>query len=745
MDQLLSISTLAGAVAHHEILTTFVAASVLGVVLLILSGRLKVSAIVLLLIGGILAGPEVIGIVEPESLGSGLNTIISLAVGIILFEGGLTLDVKGLRRVSSEIRGVLTIGVVTTWVTTAVAIKLIFDFEPVFCALAGSLIIVTGPTVIGPILSRIRVKKHIHDILHWEGVLIDPIGVFIALLCYEWIVATGAGAGEAVMNFLLRILVGSTLGVGFGIAIYQVLKRNWVPENSLNIFVLAAAMLNIMIADTLVTESGLLSVTIAGLVVGYRDTPQLDRIIEYKVELKDFLIGLLFILLAANLELKKFLSYGLSLAGIVVVVMLLVRPLNIFLSMRKSQLTIKEKLFLSWIAPRGIVAASMASLFAFNLADAGWANAGFLESFAYSVIAGTVVFQGFTAKMVGGALGVLEPKPKSWLIIGAHALGREVAKFIQNRGEIVVLMDTNPREVKLALREGLTALNENAMAVEPENRIELYGIGNVLSITENEDLNRLVCQRWNKLLPSPRLFRWVAESIPDSNLNANLLVGLPVWQEIQLKAVLAQSSKSGNIRFREYDLNFKMPANPDTVLITFYNGEFYAGFEPLPEDYEGDAWALVLEQEEHVLELPTKPEWVVFSNADVLRNLYGEMLNVLDNDFPNLDHERLLKELLEREEEFTSLIGHGISLPHTYTAAIDKTILVAARVKPGLPCRHTGSDINLIFMLLSPENQPVEHLNQISKIAKFVMREENREALLAAENREDLCRVMERA
>ena len=340
----------------HHLLTTFAAACGLGVFFLILAQRLKVSAIVILLIGGIVAGPQVLNLVHPDHLGSGLNAIISLAVGLILFEGGLTLDVKGYREVSREIWGVLTKGILVTWIFSALAIKLVFDFDWPFCFFAASLIIVTGPTVIGPLLQRIRVRKNIHHILHWEGVLIDPIGVFIALLCYEWFVSvylenttTGGALGGYLVeffgsgyqtisyfNFFLRFIVGMVTGLGLGGALYQFLKREWIPEEYMNISVLAYAMAIFMAADLLVHEAGLLAVTVAGLLVGYKDTPQLDRIIEYKVELKDLLIALLFVLLAANLELEKFIHYGWPLLIVVGAVMFLVGPLNIFISPRKS-------------------------------------------------------------------------------------------------------------------------------------------------------------------------------------------------------------------------------------------------------------------------------------------------------------------------------------------------------------------------------------------------------------------------
>ncbi|MBE9536793.1 MAG: cation:proton antiporter [Proteobacteria bacterium] len=724
--------------SSHHILITFVSAAVLGVFLFLIAQRLKVSAIVLLLIGGILAGPEFLNIVRPSDLGKGLNTIISLAVGLILFEGGLTLDAKGYRQVSSEIWGVLTKGVVITWGLTTLTIKAIFGFEWAFCLLAASLIIVTGPTVVGPILQRIRVKKNLHNILYWEGVLIDPIGVFIALLCYEWIIS--AGTPEAYFNFFFRFFVGAAMGISFGIITYEILRKNLIPENRLNFFAIATAMLNFALANSIVSESGLLSVTIAGLILGYKDTPQLDRIIEYKVELKDFLIGLLFILLAANLSLAKFTAYGTTLIWAIVIVMLLIRPLNIFISTAGSPLAFREKMFLSWIAPRGIVAASMSSLFAFNLTREGFESAGFLETFTYAVIVGTVIFQGFSAKWVGKLLGVLEPKPKGWLIVGANKLGRAAAHFIKERGHSVILMDTNPREVKLARREGLTALCESALIIDPVQHVEFYGIGNIMAITGNEDLNQLIVQRWHKIFSFANLYYWGYEDIQTAETFRHA-VGKPIWTDIDLKSILAQNIQQNEIFTCVVTSQLAKFDRDKGVLICEFDGLIY--LSP-PYDEEGEATFLTLRPSYSGLEKSTNRNWITFSSDRTLDELYDKMLTLLKRDIPEIDIKKLHKELVQREKEFSSIIGHGVSLPHTYTENLDKSILMIARLNPPIKCQHSEALIDLVFMVLSPENQPEEHLAQISKIAKFVTKEETRAALLAVKNSAELYNIIEK-
>lgn len=729
----------------HQLLITFVSASVLGVTLFFLSNRLKISAIVLLLIGGILAGPEFLGLVQPQALGQGLNAIISLAVGLILFEGGLTLDVKGYKHVSKEIWGVLTKGVLVTWLGSAVMLKLIFGFNWTFCLLTGSLIIITGPTVIGPLLQRVGVKRNLHQILYWEGVLIDPIGVFIALLCYEWIVSQANP--EAVANFFLRFFVGSLIGLVMGLLLFQILKRRWIQDQNINIFVLAGAMLTFIMADSVISEAGLLSVTIAGFVLGYKQLPVLVKIINYKVELKNFLIGLLFVLLAANLKLERFLDYGWLLLAGVFVVMLVIRPLNIFISTFRSSLILKEKLFLSWIAPRGIVSASMASLFSFQLLQFGVAGAGFLETFTYGVIAGTVILQGFSASWVAGLLNVKEKEKQDWLIIGAHNIARRVAAFLESHGVTAMLVDTNPREIKIAKNLQLKALLEDALQVRDDQYPDLLRIGNILAITENRDLNLLASQRWNRILPKARIYFWLGQELPSQS--ERRLPGFSVWpglalkdfvhQEIQTEVIHDNLTKELKHTMESDQNGLFCPTHFPLVIKTARN--FWA-IPPKPE--EKAAAILLLRTGQFTKGFPAREEWMMLSQETDLESLFVKMLERITDDYPNLDKKTILADLLSREEEFSSIIGHGIALPHCYSEDVNESLLILAKQEVPLYRRLAETEIKLVFMIISPVDRPDTHLELISQIAKLVIHEQNRNELIAAKSPFELFQILQK-
>ncbi len=726
----------------HQIIITFSGAVFFGIIFIILSHRLKIPPIVLLLFGGILIGPGAFGlnIINPSHLGAGFNAIIQLAVGLILFEGGLNLDVKGYRSVSDEIKSSLTVGVLITWFLSAAAIKYLFEFQWLFSILAGSLIIVTGPTVIGPLLKKIGVHKKIHNFLHWEGVLIDPIGVFIALLCYEWIIGA-----NAIAMFAFRLTTGLITGLLSGYFLSKIIKKRLIRNEDLNIFVLACALGIFTISDIIVPESGLMSIAIAGFFVGYSNPPEIEKLKLYKEQLIDLLIGLLFMLLAANLDIESFNKhYGIKMIIAVVVVMIIVRPVNIFAStLLKKNFTFKEKLFLSWVAPRGIVAASMASLFTMNLKRSGIEgfaqNADFLEAFTFSIIFGTVIIQGFTAKPVGKLLNVLEPKATGWLIIGAHRLAQIIADFIKKVGFEVTLIDTNIRLVAVAKRNKLSAICENAITIEPDRFPELYGIGNVLAITENEDLNELACQYWAGKLKDPGLYRWCsAERQRSMGKSAAQRSGKPVWLDVQLNKLIDMINEDKDLSFTTVESDAKKIRHPERVLMCYNKGYLTPHVSS-----RADGRSLILSYHPFAVDVGfnIKPGCVVFSEAGdfagVLKQLLACMTDVLTKDAVD----RVFNHIIEREKEYSSVIGYNVALPHTYIDGIEDSVVLFAKLKYPIKCRFNEDVISYIFLVLSPRSKPQNHIKTLSEISKFIVNDDNRFRLFNASSEEELIEI----
>lgn len=575
-------------VALHSV----VFAIAFGVGMIIIARRLNISAIATLLLAGIILGPEFLGLIQPRALEGGLGTIVSLGVAVILFEGGLSLDINGYRQTSRTIKMLLSLGASVTWLLTSFVIWLLFNFSPIFCLLAGSLVIVTGPTVINPLLRRIRANKTIHNILHWESVLVDPIGVFIAVFCFELVYQTSAAS--ALANFGLRLLTGIIIGSAVGIVAYLMIKQALIAEEHVTIFALSAALFTFGTCVWIMPESGLLGVVVAGFVLGIMKPEELEKIRKFKLDLTDTLIGMLFILLAANLDLQEFVRLGFKGVLLVAAVILLVRPAAVFLSTRGSGLALSEKLFLSWVAPRGIVAASMASLFTLRLSTAQVPESDFLEAFTFSVVAVTVLIQGSTARRVATILKVRSPKQTGWLIVGAHCLAEKFSSYLQETAGVhSIIIDTNLRNIQEVQSHGFHARQANALDEELFDDDEFVGIGNLLALTDNEELNALICQQWSGMLGNKHCYRW--SSAKSEEFARKKPFGTPVWLELPKPSIGASTIRRGGANTVTVPAGNRTPAEGDYILAYHHNKKIVFPPNNLPKENQ-DGFFLILQR-----------------------------------------------------------------------------------------------------------------------------------------------------
>lgn len=725
----------AGAVnlpVSHEAMRSLVVAVAAGTFLIVIARRLSLPGIVLLLLGGVALGPEGIGMVVPESLGTLLPVIVSLAVGLILFEGGLTLDLRGYNAGSRVIPRLLTIGVLVTWLGTAACVGWVFGASLPFALLAGSLVIVTGPTVIAPLLKRIKVEQRLHDILHWEGVLIDPIGVFIALLCYEWIV--GREGGVVFGNFALRSLTGIALGLAGGWLIVRAFKWRLVPRTLSNAFALASAMAVFGVAEAVITEAGLLAVTVAGFLVGLLRPAELKQIRQFKAEITDLLIGLLFILLAARLELEQFAAAGWAGVLVVALIVVVVRPLNVLLSTWGTGLNWREKVFLSWVAPRGIVAASMASLFALGLSglESPVGDPKLIETLTYSVIVATVILQGFSAGWVAKWLGLKRPNPTGWMIAGASALSRRIARFIRDVAKRdVFLIDTNSRLVAEARRGGLIALCEDARNTElVEDYSEFLRAGHLLALTDNTELNELICQRWSDALDlDDTAYRWSATR--EKSADDRGQIGRVVWPGMARPSVISSELTGGQAHLWSATSDGSELAGIPILVIR--NGVVRPVTDEAGAVQPGDR-VLVVERAEGFLSRSLKVGASVDFEADDLRGLYEQILEVAVEKMPSISKDECLSELLQPNKLPPTIIGHGIALPHLYNRRIRERICILVRLQNGLVIPGEQDPVKIMFFLVSPAGDPEGHLATLAEIARFCDDPIHRKRLLSLES-----------
>lgn len=473
-----------------------------------LAWRLKLPAILFLLLCGIVAGP-VLGWLSPEALfGPLLMPLVSLAVALILFEGSLTLHLSQWRDIGSVVHRLVTLGALATWLVIAVATHWLLAFEWPLAILFGALTLVTGPTVIVPMLRVVRPNATIANILRWEGIVIDPIGALLAVVVYSFIIASGSGEGlsQSLITFAGVILCGSALGAAGGWLLGQVMREQWLPEYLHNLASLAAVLGIFIAANQIAHESGLLAVTVMGMWLANMRGVDVQQILHFKENLSVLLISGLFILLAARLDLQALFSLGPAVIVLLLAIQLLARPLNVLVSTAGSALKWRERALLAWIAPRGIVAAAVSAVFAIRLDEAGHHSALLLVPLTFAVIIGTVVLQSATARPLARLLRVAEPAPSGFLLVGANPPARTLAKALQQLGCRVLLTDSSWENIRAARMDGLPTYFGNPASQHADAHLDLVGLGHLLGLSPAGELNALACARFRHDFGHKRLF-----------------------------------------------------------------------------------------------------------------------------------------------------------------------------------------------------------------------------------------------
>ncbi|ARA93362.1 cation:proton antiporter [Rhodothermaceae bacterium RA] len=467
-----------------------------------LAWRFRIPSILLLLVVGFLAGP-VLHLLEPSSLqGDWLFAFVSLAIGLILFEGGLSLRLKDLREVGRAVLHLITIGVLVTWVLVALAAHFVLGFNPSLSILLGALLTVTGPTVITPLLRHVRPSGRVGAVAKWEGITIDPVGAILAVLVLEAIrlIAEGGGGsgdfrsalGHAFEGLLLEVFISVGVSISATFVMVMVLRRRVVPDYLQNSFVLMVLVSTFAIANHLQDEAGLLTATLMGIIMGNQRYVPVRHIIEFKENLSVLLIGSLFILLSARLELSDLRYIDANSFLFLGLLILVVRPAAVLLSSLGTTLTFREQAFLAWLAPRGIVAAAVAALFSFRLEEIFPGQVRGLVPIVFFVIVGTVAVYGLTIAPVARWLGLAQPNPQGVLFVGAHRWARRLAQVLRERGFPVLLIDTNQHNVAEAEEAGLPARHADALSEAVIDQLDLGGLGRMLAVTPNDVVNSLV-------------------------------------------------------------------------------------------------------------------------------------------------------------------------------------------------------------------------------------------------------------
>ena len=468
--------------------------------------KLRLPAILPLLLCGLLLGPG-LGFLQPDVIfGDLLFPIISLGVAVILFEGALTLNFKEIQEHGVMVTRLVTLGTVITWACITVGTFYLLDFGWSMALLFGALVVVTGPTVIVPMLRSVRPKTELASILRWEGIVIDPIGALLAVLVFEYI-AVAADPTTHVLHALSAMLaIGLGFGAVSGYLVGLILLNNLLPHYLRNTAVLTLMLAVFVGSNLLQEEAGLLSVTVMGIWLANMKGVDIADILEFKETLTVLLISALFILLAARLNADALLSLGWEGLGLLAVVMLIARPLSIWCCGVGTSLSNSDKWFLSWVAPRGIVAAAVSSLFAIKLEAIGIEGAELIVPLVFLIIIGTVVIQSLTAGRWAKILGVTADSSQGLLIFGASKFPRALAKTLQAKGVTVLLADNNWDNVRLARMDNIPVYFGNPASEHAENHMNMVGIGRVLVMSPYRQLNPLVTFYFQDVFGSKKVF-----------------------------------------------------------------------------------------------------------------------------------------------------------------------------------------------------------------------------------------------
>ncbi|MCT4666117.1 MAG: cation:proton antiporter [Flavobacteriales bacterium] len=489
---------------------------ILGILAQWVAWKFEIPAILPLILIGLLVGPIAAEFINEDGSkwiepiwngekglfpGESLYYFVSLAISIILFEGGLTLKRSEISNVGPVISKLITVGSSITFFGAAVVSHYLFGLNWDISFLFSGLIIVTGPTVITPILRNIPLRRDISTVLKWEGILIDPIGALVAVLVFEFI-SVGGEIGftkTALIEFGKIVLFGTTFGFTFAHALVYAINKKFIPHYLLNVVSLSVVLLVFVESEIFAHESGLLAVVVMGMVIGNSKLDSIKELLYFKESLSVLLISILFILLSANINYSDLvLLFRWETLVLFLLVAFVIRPLAVFASSMSSKLKTKEKLFISWVGPRGIVAAGIASLFGSKLMAQGVQGAEYITPLVFMVVLGTVLLNATTARLVAKLLGVFLNKSDGILIIGASKVSRVIAQYLMDNGRHVVLVDNNQNNINLAYKSGIESYTQNIYSDELADNIEFNDIGYLLALTGNAEINKYALDKYAK-------------------------------------------------------------------------------------------------------------------------------------------------------------------------------------------------------------------------------------------------------
>ncbi len=714
-----------------------------------LAWRIRVPSILLLLIVGFMAGP-VMGILPPEQLqGEWVFAFVSLAIGIILFEGGLNLRLTELSGVGRAVFNLVTIGVALTGILAAIAARYVLEMPWEIAVVLGSILTVTGPTVVLPLIRHVRPSGRVNAIAKWEGITIDPVGAIVAVLVLEAVIAmheygVNGGTGgmlTTIIPSLRALLTTAAVSIGVsllgGILMLFMLRRHLVPDYLQSSFALTIVILVFALSNSLHEESGLFAVTIMGVFLANQPYANVRNITKFKEDLQSLLIGCLFILLSARLNFDALTYFDVRAFIFLGILIIVIRPVAVVLSSLRTKLNWKEQGFIAWLAPRGIVAAAVASLFSVRLeAVYGAEVAGPLVPIVYMVIIGTVTVYGLTLQPVARLLGLADSNPQGILFLGAKIWVQSIAKAIQEQGIAVLLIDANERNIEQAQDQDLPAIAADALEEQVLDELDLSGIRRFMALTANDDTNSLAALRFKEVFGSGDVFQPAASPLrPDASLirvpthmrGRSLFGGVYTALDLEKRfeaggeirtfgitepgayeALLAKYGQDlillfiirGSNMLIHAEENVLTPQLRDTVIVML---------PPFHLDENMEETSIFQDLLDHAsvidYSVEVTPEELVTSAAKLLSQRLPESAA------------RLAEGLSQGLAEEDFMLAPGVAVLHLRLNKISRSELVIVRCKIPLNFSQASDPLEALAFFVSPEDDPAQHLRVQAHLA----------------------------
>ncbi|AXI50823.1 MULTISPECIES: sodium:proton antiporter [unclassified Sulfitobacter] len=556
--------------------------------------RLRMPAIVLMLVAGILIGP-VLGIFDPaRDIGPLMGPMISIAVAIILFEGGLSLNFHTLQDAVGGVRRLVYIGAPLGWLMSALSLHYVAGLSWSSSAVFGGIMIVTGPTVIAPLLRTARLSRRPATLLQWEAILNDPIGALAAVLAFEVVIAlnTATTASEAMLELFIGAAVATAAGVAAGIGLSRAFKRGWVPEY-MKVPVLFALLLGVFAAsDAVLHESGLLAVTIMGIVIANSKLPSYEEMRRFKEHATVLLVSGVFILLAAGLDVEALGNLDWRAAAFVAVVVLVARPVTVFISLVGSGIPFREKLLVALTGPRGVVLVAVAGLFGERLLSLGFEDAALIAPLAFALVAVTVVVNGFTLAPLARLLGLTGADTPGVVIIGGSDWTTQLAEVLKKAKIPVLMTDPNFIRLRKARAAGIDTFSGDILSEAAEQRVELVSYATLIAATDNDAYNTLVTTDLAPEFGRENVFQVMREKSESSRHQLpRTLGGRPLGLEAthaELRDLIAQGWRFRSTRLsEEFTLEDWRAESPEARLLAQITTSGEIKFMRKNEEFKG--------------------------------------------------------------------------------------------------------------------------------------------------------------